>query len=172
MRQFLFLLMGLFVVITLSGYSHVADDSRTTTSELNELIATSQDTMEILNVYKLNITERDLKVIQTTWSEDARWLNAFGRVFVGRDAIMNWLEYLYGMPGYAASHISRQDNPEIKFLRPDVVVIHEYHEREGQIINNQVTPTRKINSTYILTKENGIWLIRDKVTMDERERSN
>ena len=75
-------------------------------------------------------------------------------------------------PGYAASNISLQDDPEIKFLRPDVVVIHEYHEREGQLINNQVTPTRKINSTYILTKENGIWLIRDKVTMDERERSN
>ncbi len=148
------------------------ENSKIVNNELDQLIATSQDTMDILNVYELNIKEGDLKAIRTTWSEDARWLNAFGRVFVGRDTIINWLEYLYRMPGYAASNISRQDNPEIKFLRPDVVIIHEYHEREGQIINNQVTPTRKINTTYVLTKENGIWLIRDKVTMDERERSN
>jgi hypothetical protein len=129
--------------------------------------------MDIVHVYYLNIADKgDLNALKNTWSEDARWLNAFGRVFVGRDTVISWLNSLYKNPGYAVSHISRQDNPEIKFLRPEVVVIHEYHEREGQVIKNQVTPTRKIISIYILTKENGIWLIRDKVTMDERERTN
>jgi hypothetical protein len=138
-----------------------------------QIIATAQDSIDILNIYNLNIADKgDLNALKKTWSEDARWLNAFGRVFIGRDTIISFLNYLYKQPGYAVSNISRQENPDIKFLRPDVVVIHEYHEREGQLINNQVTPTRKINSTYILTKENGIWLIRDKVTMDERERTN
>ena len=165
-EYFRFLILILFISCT------AKENKNTTNNELNHRMTTSQDTIDVLNVYKLNISESDLKVIETTWSEDARWLNAFGRVFVGRDTVINWLDYLYKMPGYAASEITRQDNPEIKFLRPDVAVIHEYHERKGQIINNEITATRKINTTYILTKENGIWLIRDKVTMDERERSN
>ena len=49
--------------------------------------------------------------------------------------------------------------------------MHEYHERDGQIINNELTPTRRINNTYVMSKEKGAWQIRDKVTMDERERS-
>ena len=164
-EYFQFLILILFVSCT------GKENSQETDIALDQLTATAQDTLEVLNVYQLNIKQGDLNVIGTTWSEDARWLNAFGRVFVGRDAIINWLEYLYAEPGYAASNISRQDNPEIKFLRPDVVVVHEYHEREGQIINEVVTPTRRINTTYIITKENGTWLLRDKVTMDERERT-
>ncbi|HET9431950.1 MAG TPA: DUF4440 domain-containing protein [Chitinophagaceae bacterium] len=133
---------------------------------------TARDTTDVLNIYKLNIEEGNLNSIQTTWAADARWLNAFGKVFVGRDTIIAWLKNLYSMPGYAASKITRQDDPQINFIRPDVAVVHEYHEREGQIINDVVTPKRKINTTYILSKEKGTWLIRDKVTMDERERSN
>ena len=130
---------------------------------------TSQDTIDVLNVYKLNIEEGNLNTIQTTWAEDGRWLNAFGRVFVGKDSVISWLKRLYSQPGYAASRIARRDDPQIAFLRPDVAVLHEYHEREGQIINGKITATRKVNTTYILSKEKEIWLIRDKVTMDERE---
>lgn len=141
-------------------------------SNFNGLTTTSQDTIDVLNIYKLNIQEGNLNTIQTTWAEDARWLNAFGRVFVGRDTVISWLKYLYSMPGYAASSITRQDKPQIAFIRPDVAILHEYHEREGQIINDVITPTRKINTTYILSKEKGIWLIIDKVTMDERGQTN
>lgn len=149
------------------------ESSNSIFKENNTLNITLQDSIDILNIYNINIADKgDLDALKKTWSEDARWLNAFGRVFHGRDTVISFLDYLYKQPGYVVSNISRQDNPEIKFLRPDVAVIHEYHEREGQEINNKVTPTRKINSIYILTKENGVWLIRDKVTMDERERSN
>lgn len=79
---------------------------------------------------------------------------------------------LHNNPGYSVSTASNYDDPEIKFLRPDIAVVHQYHEREGQIINGVVTPTRRIKTTYIMSKENGTWLLRDKVTMDERERSN
>ena len=136
---------------------------------LSTLSITSQDTIDVLNVYKLNIEEGNLDKIQTTWAEDGRWLNAFGRVFVGRDTVISWLKNLYSMPGYAASRITKRNDPQIAFIRPDVAILHEYHEREGQIINGKITPTRKVNTTYILSKEKGTWLIRDKVTMDERE---
>lgn len=100
---------------------------------------------------------------RSMWSEDTRWLNAFGRVLVGRDAIMDWEAHLQAEAGYAASHVSRQDDPEIKFLCPDVAIIHEYHEREGQIIDGVVTPTRRINTSYVLTME--------KMSSERRTRS-
>lgn len=165
-RYFSFLLIILFA-------SCARKENNKSNYENTQLFVTAQDSADILSVYNLNIADKgDLIALEKTWSEDARWLNAFGRVFYGRDTVMKFLDYLYKQPGYAVSTVGRQDDPEIKFLRPDVAIIHEYHEREGQKINDQLTPTRKINSTYILTKENGAWLIRDKVTMDERERSN
>lgn len=161
------------LILIFSVSCNTEEDSGSHAYESKKPTISSQDTIDVLRVYNLNIEDKgDLNALKQTWSDDARWLNAFGRVFVGKDTVISWLNYLYNQPGYAASHVSRQDQPEIKFLRPDVAVIHEYHEREGQVINSQVTPTRKINSTYILTKEDGTWLIRDKVTMDERERSN
>ena len=149
------------LIVLLAG----CDDKK----QLRTLNTTSQDTIDILNVYKLNIEEGNLDTIQTTWAKDGRWLNAFGRVFVGRDTVISWLKLLYSMPGYAASRITRRDDPQINFIRQDVAVLHEYHERYGQIIDGKITPTRKVNTTYILSKEKGTWLIRDKVTMDERE---
>lgn len=166
---------NLFIVLAIAVFAGcVPKDSSNKKPEefsTNTMAMTSQDTIDLLNIYRLNIEEGKIDAIQTTWSEDARWLNAFGRVFIGRDTVISWLRFLWSEPGYAASRITRQDEPKITFIRPDVAVIHEYHEREGQVINAVVTPTRKINTTYILSKEKGTWLIRDKVTMDERERS-
>ena len=123
-----------------------------------------------MNIIKIQTTVGNFEERKNIWSEDGRWLQAFGRVFHGRDTINNFIKYLHANTGYTASQISVLSDPEIKFLRPDVAVVHQHTVREGQIINDVVTPARKINTTYIITKENGIWLLRDKVTMDERER--
>ncbi len=138
---------------------------------IDNTIPSIQDTLSVITTYKnsLRVDNDSLNLI--VWAEDARWLQAFGRVFHGRDTIINFTKYLHNLPGYSISKVGRQDEPEVIFIRPDVAILHEYHEREGQIINNVVTPTRRINTTYVMSKENGNWQIRDKVTMDERERS-
>lgn len=138
-------------------------------SESARAVAAPGDRQALLDFYH-RYRKAEAEEERSMLSEDARWLNAFGRVMVGRDAIMAWEAHLQASPGYAASHVSRQDDPEIRFLRPDVAIIHEYHEREGQIIDGVVTPTRRVNTTYVLTLEEGAWLVRDKVTMDERQR--
>jgi hypothetical protein len=129
-----------------------------------------EDSLAIKNIIDIQSKSGNFEEREKIWSEDGRWLQAFGRVFHGKDTITSFEKKLHGNAGYAASSVSVRDAPEIKFLRPDVVVVHQYHEREGQVINEVVTPTRRINTTYIITKENGTWLLRDKVTMDERER--
>jgi len=138
---------------------------------INNASINAQDTLDILEILEIHQSSSNSGERERTWAEDGRWLQAFGRLFHGRDSIVSFEKVLHANPGWAASHVSVRRDPEIRVLRPDVVVIHQYSEREGQIINDVITPTRKINTTYIITKEDGIWLLRDKVTMDERERS-
>ena len=157
----------LFCLIAFTGCNQPKSDELKT----DKTIPSRQDTISVITTYKnsLNVNSDSLNLI--VWAEDARWLQAFGRVFHGRDTIINFTRYLNNVSGYSISKVGLQDEPEVIFIRPDVAILHEYHEREGQIINNVVTPTRKINTTYVMSKENGNWQIRDKVTMDERERT-
>ena len=137
---------------------------------MDHKIPSTEDTLSVMTTYQNSLSVDNDSLNLIVWAKDARWLQAFGRVFHGRDTIINFTKYLHKIPGYAKSKVVRQDEPEVIFIRPDVAILHEYHEREGQIINNVVTPTRRINTTYVMSKENGHWQIRDKVTMDERDR--
>ena len=162
--------LALFILISCKH----GEDSKLVNREvsLENAIVTSQDTADVLKTYHQSLNVDNDSINKLVWAQDARWLQAFGRVFKGRDTIISFTRHLNRSPGYAVSKVSRQDDTEVTFIRQDVAIVHEYHEREGQVINGQVTPTRRINTTYVLSKENGIWKIRDKVTMDERERTN
>ncbi|HTF31092.1 MAG TPA: DUF3828 domain-containing protein, partial [Flavitalea sp.] len=79
------------------------------------------------------------------------------------------LQGLYDDPGYKESVKIREDKPEITFIRPDVAVAHQYEELEAQRIRGVLLNTRKIHITLVISKENGKWLIRNQVIMDEKE---
>jgi hypothetical protein len=166
-------IIGFSLLILVFGCSEKENYSSNSTSVAqNELRIGPADTMAIKNIVEIQAKSKNFEELEKIWADDGRWLQAFGRVFYGKDSIINFIKVLHNNPGYAVSTASNYGDPEIKFLRPDIAVVHQYHEREGQIINGVVTPTRRINTTYIMSKENGTWLLRDKVTMDERERSN
>lgn len=163
----------IFLTIILVGCAQKEEKTvRIQTLNLQEqLQITVEDSLAIKNIINIQSKSGNFEEREKIWAEDGRWLQAFGRVFYGKDTITSFEKYLHANAGFATSFISVRRDPEIKFLRPDVVVVHQYHEREGQVIDEVVTPTRRINTTYIITKENGTWLLRDKVTMDERERT-
>ena len=163
----------IFLTVILAGCAQKEEKTEgTLPSNLpRQHLITAADSLAIKNIIEIQSKSGNHEERGRIWAEDGRWLQAFGRVFYGKDTITSFEKYLHANAGYAASFVSVKRDPEIKFLRPDVVVAHQYHEREGQIINGVVTPTRRVNTTYIITKENGTWLLRDKVTMDERERT-
>lgn len=163
----------IFLTIILVGCAQKEEKmERIQTSNLQEqLQITVEDSLAIKNIINIQSKSGNFEEREKIWAEDGRWLQAFGRVFYGKDTITSFEKYLHANAGFATSFVSFRRDPEIKFLRPDIVVVHQYHEREGQVINEVVTPTRRINTTYIITKENGTWQLRDKVTMDERERT-
>ena len=166
-------LLILILVFTVFGCGQKEENSNSVSGpdKQQELQLSVEDTLAIKNIIDIQKKSKNFEEREKIWAEDGRWLQAFGRVFNGKDSIINFIKILHNNPGYSASTANKYGEPEIKFLRPDVAVVHQYHEREGQIINEVVTPTRKINTTYIITKENGTWLLRDKVTMDERDRT-
>ncbi len=96
-------------------------------------------------------------------------MNAFGRRKNGRAEIEAFLTWLFAHPGEQNTKTTlRRDSP-IKFLRPDVAVVHFYQEVTGQLTDDgKETPQRRIHVTKIVTKENGKWLIANEVIMDER----
>jgi uncharacterized protein (TIGR02246 family) len=107
----------------------------------------------------------------TVYAPGAVWINAFGRRRVGPDSIEAFLSRLYADSGYAASRLVREEVPEVWFIRPDVAIVHEYHEREGQrLTDGSVIPIRRVHTTFLLSKERGRWLVRYQFIADERDR--
>jgi uncharacterized protein (TIGR02246 family) len=112
----------------------------------------------------------DAHAERSVYAPDAVWINAFGRRRVGPDSIGAFLGRLYADPGYAGSRLVREQAPEIWFIRPDVAVVHEYHEREAQrLADGSVIAIRRVHTTFVLSRENGGWLVRYQFIGDERE---
>ena len=113
----------------------------------------------------------DAHAERAIYAPDAVWINAFGRRRVGPDSIEAFLGRLYADAGYAVSRLVREEVPEVRFIRPDVAVVHEYHEREGQrLADGRIVPIRRVHTTFVLSKESGHWLVRCLLIGDERER--
>lgn len=114
----------------------------------------------------------DAHAERSVYAPNAVWINAFGRRRVGADSIETFLSRLYADPGYAASRMVREGTPEVWFIRPDVAVVHEYHEREAQrLADGTVIPIRRVHTTFVLSKENDSWLVRYQFIGDEREQA-
>ena len=113
---------------------------------------------------------KDAKLASSVYTEDAQWMNAFGIRKNGRAEIEGQLTWLFAHPGEKNSKSSSFRDFSIKFLRPDVAVVHFYLELTGQMSDSgKEMPKRKIHTTRIAVKENGKWLIANEVIMDERE---
>jgi len=112
----------------------------------------------------------DAKLASSVYTEDAQWMNAFGRRKNGRAEIEAFLTWLFAHPGEQNTKSTARRDFSIKFLRPDVAVVHFYQEVTGQLTDDgKETPKRRIHVTKIVTKENGKWLIANEVIMDERD---
>lgn len=104
------------------------------------------------------------------FAADADWTSAFGRRLRGRDAISQWFEALVKSADYGAgADVPASRKVDVRFVRPDVAVVHEYIERVGQIdpTIKKAMSTRKIHIQFVLSKQEGKWLIQTELIMDE-----
>ena len=114
--------------------------------------------------------KRDAVISAAPFSDDALWMNAFGRRVKGRAAIEQFFKELYADQNYLAGKNTEDSEPEIVFLRPDVAVAHTFHRKEGQRARDgSLMKERRIHQTMVLTRESKGWRIRNEVVMDEKE---
>jgi uncharacterized protein (TIGR02246 family) len=111
--------------------------------------------------------EQQIKI----YAADAVWINAFGTRRAGRDSILAFLVTLNADSGYRASQVRRVAPPEVIFLRPDVAIVRELHQRDGQRLPDGSLVDRRIHTSYVLSKDSGRWLIKYEHIADVRPRS-
>ena len=137
--------------------------------------ARETDSLAILGVMEQH--EEAMRAFQADqqarlYAADAVWINAFGTRRAGRDSILSFLRALNADSGYRASQVRRAAPPEVIFVRPDVAIVREFHQRDGQRLADGSLVDRRIHTSYVLSKESGHWLIKYEHIADVRPRSS
>ncbi len=104
------------------------------------------------------------------YAADADLTNALGRRIHGREAISQWFDGLVQNADFKVGVESPASRKvDVRFVRPDVAVVYANTERVGQIdpATKKAMPARKIHIQYVLSKEDGKWLIQAELIMDE-----
>ena len=133
----------------------------------------SEDSVSIARLLQRRadaLRARQVEPQLTLYSSEALWINAFGVRRNGSDSVIAFLKRLYAYPGYRDARVTHESPAEIVFLRPDVAVANEYRDTEGQRLPNGTVINRRTRTTFVLTKEEGKWLIRQQYIADERSR--
>ena len=104
------------------------------------------------------------------FAADVDWTNAWGRRLHGLEELSRFWEQARHDQNYLAGKVTPESvKTEVRFVRPDVAVVHTYNERVGQIEEGKVIPTRKVHSQIVVSKEDGKWLIQSELIMDEKQ---
>lgn len=119
------------------------------------------------------ILRLDSQLSARSFSDDAIWINAFGRRVVGRAAIEKFLAGLYASTGFVQRKVYQPPEiTEIVFLRPDVAVARVFtHHGEQRLPDGTMIAERRSHNTMTLTWEADGWKVRYEIVTDERERA-
>ena len=108
----------------------------------------------------------------THYAADADWTNAFGQRLHSREEIARKFDALRHDPNFMAGRKGPKPplQMDVRFVRPDVAVVHVITERSGQIdpTTGKVMPTDKVHTQYVLSKEGDKWVIQACLIMDEK----
>jgi uncharacterized protein (TIGR02246 family) len=107
----------------------------------------------------------DMAAFAALYAEDADFVNVLGVWLQGRAAIREH---------HAAIHASRMKTSrltaletEVRFLRPDVALVHVHWELTGQIgPDGAALPTRQGILSHVVAKTGGKWLITSSQNTD------
>jgi uncharacterized protein (TIGR02246 family) len=109
----------------------------------------------------------DASVLQGDYAVDADWMNSFARKNKGAARIMSFMVEGLQHPGVRGRHTVWKE-PQIRFIRSDVAIAYRDYQTVGQKNRaGQELPQRNTHSTWVLSKENGRWLIVSQFMSDD-----
>ena len=113
---------------------------------------------------------KDFKLAAKHYSADAIWVNAFGMKRVGRKAIEEALQQVFGMDFVMAGD-SATIEKSVNFIRPDVALVSSRVERKGQKMpDGTEMPVRQTSHLRVFAKKDGNWQIANHLISDARDR--
>lgn len=105
------------------------------------------------------------------FADDAYFFNAFGRERAGKAAISEFIGRVLESPGYRAGKKTPVEIRSIRFLRPDIAIVHTYWETLGQVNGDGTAVGPRRSHTFrTMVKRHGRWQTDSFIVSDERER--
>lgn len=110
----------------------------------------------------------DSSVLEGDYADDADWINAFGVKNTGSAKIVANLSRTFKSPAVQGRRTTWAE-PRVRFVRPDVALAYRDYKTVGQKDSDgREMPQRNTHSTWLLSKENGTWLIISQVISDDK----
>ena len=105
--------------------------------------------------------ERDVEKLADVYSGDADWVNAFGTVRKGGDAILAYLRGLFADDNFNAGELTGPPDVVIRVLTPDVVLVSAHLQVAGQkLVDGGAIEKRDNYSLRVLQRQSdGSWPI-------------
>jgi uncharacterized protein (TIGR02246 family) len=112
---------------------------------------------QIFADFNAALNRHDAQAMASMCTEDADYLVIPGNDLVGRVAIEQYLRPLFN--GILKSLTREASVQKIRFLRPDVAVLIGDYRTSGVVTANGPAPPSKGLYDWVLTKQDGRWLI-------------
>ena len=110
---------------------------------------------------------RDAEALQTVYSDDADWVNAFGTVKRGREAIVGYLTGLFADDNFNRGEPAGPPETSFRVLTPEIVLVSAHLRINGQGLVGGGTLDRDIFSLRALQRQaDGTWLIVSEMFQD------
>jgi uncharacterized protein (TIGR02246 family) len=110
---------------------------------------------------------RDAEALHAVYSDDADWVNAFGTVKRGREAIVNYLTGLFDDDNFNRGQPSGPSETSFRVLTPGVVLVSAHLRIKGQGVVGGGTLDRDNFSLRALQRQiDGSWLIVSEMFQD------
>jgi uncharacterized protein (TIGR02246 family) len=115
---------------------------------------------QVIDKLDESFKKRDADMRAALFTPDGSFINAFGQERHGRDAIREFWKTLFATGTFDNTNV-QVTRTNIKFIRTGVAVVDRFENAVGQrgIETKAALPERRIHLTFILTKENGQWLL-------------
>jgi len=111
--------------------------------------------------------DRDAEALHAVYSDDADWVNAFGTVKRGREAIVGYLTGLFADDNFNRGQPEGPPETSFRVLTPEVVLVSAHLRIKGQGVVGGGTLDRDNFSLRALQRQvDGSWLIVSEMFQD------
>ncbi len=124
-----------------------------------------------LRTLMMAFQRREADLLQSVYTEDADWTNAFGRSLHGREAIVTYLRELFADANFGDGEMRGEPQVDVRAITDDVVVARTYAEITGQrTVDGGTIAVRRNHSLKVLQRQaEGDWRIVSEMYMDARD---